>query len=706
MCAECTGWSEIVKVFLSYGHDRNAPLVDRIGRDLEAAGHEVWIDKSEIKAGEHWRRSIVDGLQDTDWVLAVLSRHSVRDPGVCLDEIGIALHAKGGAIATVLVENDAKVDPPVSVSHIQWLDMRDWAERQAKGGPEWENWYNNKRGEILALLASPDVQRFAGEIKELDGLLAPVSQQGDIGALVDGFVGRAWLQRQVDEWRQTAKDSRLLWISGSAGTGKSAFAAWLGHHGKVNVIALNLCAYNSEDRRDASRVIRTLAFQIATRLPDYRRLMLNRLKTRDREGEPLGRRSPAALFSFLLVEPLRLCIDGGRRGDRYLVVIDGLDETIRDGRSDLAEVISADAQNLPPWMAIIVTSRPEEPIQRQFAGLKPVWLKADSPENMADIESYLRGWLPSWPEIGADLESYVARIAAASEWNFLYVSKLREAVAAETLSLRAPEGLPQGLVGLYERWFRHRFPSLETYERYSPLLSVIVAAEHPVPEAWLTRLFGWSKRKAAGAQLPPSAFATSSPSSTASFTCGAVASRRASQVVASPTHRRRASGGASADGCAFRASIVLSAAAAASSRRPSLTLCRRSMTAARAPNARSGVMWIVAPCASRPANVVPESLGSPDDLFKTARYMAIVARHIAPKAPPKAELPPGVALPDLTMDHFMDIEDHPTRGPRRLDVEALGLERVQHEGPALSCPRRRRGERAACTAFKGRLRLG
>jgi len=29
------------------------------------------------------------------------------------------------------------------------------------------------------------------------------------------------------------------------------------------------------------------------------------------------------------------------------------------------------------------------------------------------------------------------------------------------------------------------------------------------------------------------------------------------------------------------------------------------------------------------------------------------------------------------------------------DVEALGLERVEHEG-ALSCPRRQRGERAAC----------
>jgi hypothetical protein len=496
-CAKRVGWSDFVKVFLSYGHDQNTPIVDWICRDLEACGHEVWIDKSKIKAGQNWRRSIFDGLSDTDWVLAFLSRHSVRDPGVCLDEIGIALHAKGGAIATVLVENDAKVEPPISVSQIQWFDMRDWAERQAKGGPEWDSWYSNRRGEILALLANPDVQRFAGEIKELDGLLVPVSQQGDIGALVDGFVGRAWLQRQVDEWRQTAKDSRLLWISGSAGTGKSAFAAWLGHHGKVNVIALNLCAYNKEDRRDASRVLCTLAFQIATRLPVYRRLMLDRLKTQHPEGGELGRKSPAALFSFLLVEPLRLSIDGGQRGDRYLIVIDGLDETLRDGHSDLTEVLAAEAQKLPPWMAIVVTSRPEEPILRQFAGLKPVLLVADSPENMADIESYLRGWLPSRLEVGPDPAPVVAVIAAASEGNFLYVSKLREAVDLGTLSLSAPEGLPRGLVGLYERWFRHRFPTAEAYERYLPLLSVIIAAEHPVPEEWLTRLFGWPKRDAA-----------------------------------------------------------------------------------------------------------------------------------------------------------------------------------------------------------------
>jgi TIR domain len=76
----------VVKIFLSYGHDQNTQIVLRIKHDLEAAGHVVWIDSSEIKAGDDWRRSIIDGLSDSDWTLGFLSRHSVRNPGVCLDD--------------------------------------------------------------------------------------------------------------------------------------------------------------------------------------------------------------------------------------------------------------------------------------------------------------------------------------------------------------------------------------------------------------------------------------------------------------------------------------------------------------------------------------------------------------------------------------------------------------------------------------------
>jgi hypothetical protein len=221
-----------------------------------------------------------------------------------------------------------------------------------------------------ALLAHPATQRFAGEIAELERRLQPVSQAAEIGALVEGFIGRDWLRVRLEEWRRTARNSRLFWLSGSAGTGKSAFAGWLAHHGKVNVIGINLCHYNIDERRDASRVIRTLAFQIATRLPDYRRLLLERLQNQDPAGEEVRRKSPAALFSFLLIEPLNRAIDGGRSENRLLVVVDGLDETVRDGRSDLAELLGAEAHKLPTWIAVVATSRPEEPILRQFAGAR------------------------------------------------------------------------------------------------------------------------------------------------------------------------------------------------------------------------------------------------------------------------------------------------------------------------------------------------
>src|SRR6202008_391920 len=54
------------------------------------------------------------------------------------------------------------------------------------------------------------------------------------------------------------------------------------------------------------------------------------------------------------------------------------------------------------------------------------------------------------------------------------------------------EDLPQGWIGLYERWFRRQFPDDSSYGHIRPLLEVLVAATRPVPEEWLRQLFGWT----------------------------------------------------------------------------------------------------------------------------------------------------------------------------------------------------------------------
>ena len=103
-----------LRIFLSYGHDNNEELVRRIKADLEKRGNDVWFDKNEIKFGDKWRRSITDGILGSHRVLSFLSKHSTRDPGVCRDEIAIAIGVKGGNIQTILVESEQEVQPPVN----------------------------------------------------------------------------------------------------------------------------------------------------------------------------------------------------------------------------------------------------------------------------------------------------------------------------------------------------------------------------------------------------------------------------------------------------------------------------------------------------------------------------------------------------------------------------------------------------------------
>ena len=103
-----------MKRLLSYVHDDNDPLIEKT-RDFLSKNeegnprHDVWIDKSEIKEGENWRRSITDGIVKSDVVLAGLSKHSTVVLGVCRDELSISIGVKGGNIKTILLEPTDKV---------------------------------------------------------------------------------------------------------------------------------------------------------------------------------------------------------------------------------------------------------------------------------------------------------------------------------------------------------------------------------------------------------------------------------------------------------------------------------------------------------------------------------------------------------------------------------------------------------------------
>ena len=100
---------------------------------------------------------------------------AMRDPGVCLDEIAIAIGVKGGNIKIILVESEQEVRPPATVGHIQWLDMHDWKSGHgtvqiAKGQPavgdeSWERWYRSSLDEIVTVLKATRAVALPAKLK-------------------------------------------------------------------------------------------------------------------------------------------------------------------------------------------------------------------------------------------------------------------------------------------------------------------------------------------------------------------------------------------------------------------------------------------------------------------------------------------------------------------------------------------------------------
>jgi WD40 repeat protein len=510
-CAECEvafeGEPAIRgRVFLSYGHDPACTgLVERLRRDLTERGWEPWIDTERIRPDDEWRRTITEGLQTSRHVVALLSRHSMRPGGVCRQEVALALGPARCSVFTVLVEPASEVRPPLIVSHRQWLDMQDWLQC---GPAEQEALYQRSLQEILRVLEGNEP--FAGEIDELHRWLDPLDGTADMVAAEREFEGRQWLlggaggtdgddpeaepPGDIERWRTSGSPNRLYWLAAEPGWGKSAVAARLAHAGRARVLAVHFCRYERPATREAQAVLRTIAFQMATQLGEYRRLLVERA----RSGLRLELLNAPELFHELLANPLTAYVIEGGRGphDRHLIVLDALDEALDgQGRSELLKLVAAEFTKLPAWIGLLVTSRPEAPIVRQLGAFGIRQMQAGSADNLRDVSTFIRNWISSLPLDPAHQAQALSVLMDASAGNFLYVRQLREAVRQGVLpveQLVRPAGVPRGLAGLYERWFQQRFGAPGTYERtVRPLLELLLAAREPLPADLASAALGW-----------------------------------------------------------------------------------------------------------------------------------------------------------------------------------------------------------------------
>lgn len=69
------------KIFLSHSHS-DKPFTRKLAADLRAYGHTVWIDEAEIKIGDSLISKIRDGIDEVDYVAAILSKSSIESQWV------------------------------------------------------------------------------------------------------------------------------------------------------------------------------------------------------------------------------------------------------------------------------------------------------------------------------------------------------------------------------------------------------------------------------------------------------------------------------------------------------------------------------------------------------------------------------------------------------------------------------------------------
>jgi tetratricopeptide (TPR) repeat protein len=494
-------------IFFSYGHDDNRDLVHLFKNDLEKRGHQVWFDEKDIGSWDDWKGRITRGIDASQLAIAFMSKHSIRDPGVCRNEIAIAMN-RFGAVYPILLETGIEQDIPVTIRHMHWPDLSRWKEIRDGNLPEtdWDRWYEEKLLNLVEKIER-DATRFADETRVLREALLPASFEAKIAQHVPGFIGREWIVDAYRHWVDHQPESRLFWINAGPGVGKSAIAANLAHRQRSAIVASWFCDAKSSELKDPNKALKSIAFQLALRWEDYRVKLLRKLElyasatdgTCEEVRKELEKKNTQDLFLFLLAEPMAGLI---WREHKLVVVIDALDEaTDEQGNNRITELIAKELSSLPEWIGFVVTSRPEAEVVNRLCGFKFFEIDAGDPRNLADLRDWYKRQLGRRPELSelpeAEQQRIEDQLIERSSGMILYLKVVEEGFREGSLTVAGLEGLESGLPGLYRRYydsFQQRFGT--DYETsVKPLLRLLLAAGGPLPEDLACEVLAWNSEQ-------------------------------------------------------------------------------------------------------------------------------------------------------------------------------------------------------------------
>jgi tetratricopeptide (TPR) repeat protein len=456
-------------------------VAERLKNDLIANGHEVWFDAERIKPGTDWECYIEDGL---NWVsqdikngcfVLLMTPYSIRRPdGFCLNELSKAIQRSLKIIPVML----AWCEPPLSICRIQWLSMEDCIPVEER--------YGRYEARLRALLDAIEHDKldFEGSNSDLLNVLKPLSFDAEVRYNQDRFTGRSWVFSEIDRWLAEPMASRIFWLTGGPGTGKTSISAWLCAH-RHEVVAFHFCRLDNVQKIDPRRCMMSIAYQLSTQMPEYRE------RLRSLKFENINELNAKTLFDQLIVQPLSANLKP--TGRTILILIDALDEATMGGKNELVELLASEFERTPDWLRIIITSRPDPEVSGPLQAYTPFILDVNDERNRQDIVEFLERELKAYNNGEEPAPEVVEAISDKSGGLFLYAEWILKELKFGRLSLGRLEEFPQGLGGIYLKYFDRQFPDRHEWEsRICPPLEVISASQEPMDVGMLGSLFHWN----------------------------------------------------------------------------------------------------------------------------------------------------------------------------------------------------------------------
>ena len=456
-----------VHVFQSYGWHDATDIAQRLKESLVEAGYDVWIDRENLREDDKFFSIALEAaLKGSEVVVALLSPHSVRGlsaqderSSICYNEIRFA-EELGRPIVPVRVQKFAGAPPFLLIKYrrIDWLD--------------WDKPDSYRKG-VADIIATIDGVLANDRNFDPDIVFQETNFSAQLQVARDSFVGREWLFSRVETWLQGT--SPCLQIEGDAGSGKTAFVAELVRRNPGGrMLAYHFCGATPRTL-DADAYVKSTAAMIANSIDAYAEQFW---------GGTLARwlmaADPQTMFLHGVLEPLRRLT----MNEPYYIVVDSLDEAIgvTGAQISLPLLLVRSLEEFPPWLKLLVTTRPNERIQRLFRTAETCSLATSLDQQRLDLRQFIEQRLA-----GSPAATMLEERAAGS---FQYAGMVLDALDRGELDAAGLSTLPRRLEQLYFTRAQGRFPDPADYRLPRMVLGMLLVSREPLTLAQLAKLTG------------------------------------------------------------------------------------------------------------------------------------------------------------------------------------------------------------------------